>query len=178
MESLIDQKKIGGFVRELRREQGLTQEQLAERLGVTNRSVSRWENGQNLPDFDVVVEISHLFSVSLDEFFDGERRTDMENEIPTESAARKTADYLAMVQRRMKRVLCVMFCVAIAMFGLYAALELSGAPDDSFAGGVKGFALGVMLGMLLVGAVYTCPAMEKPLRKFALWKMKLLKKDR
>ena len=41
----MDQKKIGGFLRELRKERGLTQEQLSEILGVTNRSISRWENG-------------------------------------------------------------------------------------------------------------------------------------
>ena len=53
----MNQKKIGALLRELRREKNLTQEQLAKILGVTNRSVSRWENGVNMPDFDLVIEI-------------------------------------------------------------------------------------------------------------------------
>ena len=44
----MDQKKIGGFLKELRREKGVTQEQLAERLGVSSRTVSRWETGGSL----------------------------------------------------------------------------------------------------------------------------------
>ena len=47
----MDQKKTGAFLRELRKEKQLTQEQLAEKLGVTNRSVSRWETGVNMRDF-------------------------------------------------------------------------------------------------------------------------------
>ncbi len=54
----MDQKKIGAFLKKLRAEKQLTQEQLAEILGVTNRSISRWENGVNMPDFDLVIEIA------------------------------------------------------------------------------------------------------------------------
>ena len=50
----MDQQKIGGFLKELRKERGVTQEQLAQILGVSNRSVSRWENGNNLPDLDLL----------------------------------------------------------------------------------------------------------------------------
>ena len=46
----MDQIRIGNFLRELRRQQNLTQEQLAEQLGVSRRTVSRWETGSNLPD--------------------------------------------------------------------------------------------------------------------------------
>lgn len=53
----MDQQKTGALLRALRREKGVTQEQLAERLCVSNRTVSRWENGNNLPDFAVLIEI-------------------------------------------------------------------------------------------------------------------------
>ena len=46
----MDQVQIGKFISELRKEKGLTQEQLGERLGVTQKTVSRWENGRNMPD--------------------------------------------------------------------------------------------------------------------------------
>ena len=48
----MDQKKIGGFLKELRNQKGLTQEQLAEQFCVSSRTVSRWENGNNMPDLD------------------------------------------------------------------------------------------------------------------------------
>ena len=57
----MDQQKIGGFLKELRKERGVTQEQLAQILGVSNRSVSRWENGNNLPDLDLLIQISEYF---------------------------------------------------------------------------------------------------------------------
>ena len=55
---MMDQKKIGRFLRELRTEKKLTQAQFAEIIGVTNRSISRWENGVNMPDFDVLIQIA------------------------------------------------------------------------------------------------------------------------
>ena len=61
----MDQQKIGQFLRECRKEKGITQEQLAEMLGVTNRSVSRWENGSNLPDLDILIEMADYYDVEL-----------------------------------------------------------------------------------------------------------------
>ena len=61
----MDQQKIGQFFRECRKEKGITQEQLAEMLGVTNRSVSRWENGSNLPDLDILIEMADYYDVEL-----------------------------------------------------------------------------------------------------------------
>lgn len=49
----MDQKKIGMLLKELRNEKGLTQEQFAELVSVSNRTVSRWENGNNMPDLDI-----------------------------------------------------------------------------------------------------------------------------
>ena len=61
----MDQQKIGQFLRECRKEKGITQEQLAEMLGVTNRSVSRWETGSNLPDLDILIEMADYYDVEL-----------------------------------------------------------------------------------------------------------------
>ena len=61
----MDQKKIGYFLRKLRNEKGLTQEQFAEIIGVSNRSVSRWENGVNMPDFDLLMQIAEYFDCLL-----------------------------------------------------------------------------------------------------------------
>lgn len=69
----MDQIKIGKFIAALRKEQGLTQEQLGERLGVTNKTVSRWENGNYMPDVEMLSLLSEEFGVSVNELISGER---------------------------------------------------------------------------------------------------------
>lgn len=76
----MNQAKVGSFLRTLRNEKGLTQEQFAEILNVSNRTVSRWENGNNMPDLDVLVQISDYYEIDLRELLDGERRTGMRND--------------------------------------------------------------------------------------------------
>lgn len=69
----MDLIQIGKFIAELRKEQGLTQEQLGEKIGVTNKTVSRWETGTYLPPADVLLLMSKLFSVSINEILSGKR---------------------------------------------------------------------------------------------------------
>ncbi len=52
----MNQVKIGRFLKELRKKKGLTQEQIAEKFHVSNRTISRWENGNNMPDLDVLMK--------------------------------------------------------------------------------------------------------------------------
>ena len=70
----MDQQKIGEFLKELRKEKGITQEQLADKLFVSRRTVSRWETGSNMPDLDVLVELADLYEVDLRDIFNGQRR--------------------------------------------------------------------------------------------------------
>lgn len=70
----MDQKKFGSFLRELRKEKQLTQEQLAERFGVTSRSVSRWETDSNMPDLSILVELADFYDVDIRDIIDGERK--------------------------------------------------------------------------------------------------------
>ena len=72
----MDQKKIGHFIAMLRREKGFTQESLGEKLGVTNKTVSRWENGNYMPDIEMLQLLSDVFQVSLNELLAGERLSD------------------------------------------------------------------------------------------------------
>lgn len=72
----MDQQKIGTFLKELRNEKKLTQEQLAEKLGVSRRTVSRWETGINMPDLDILIEMADYYDVDLRELLDGERQSE------------------------------------------------------------------------------------------------------
>ena len=71
----MDPVKCGNYLKTLRKEKGLTQEQLAEMLGVSNRSVSRWETGANLPDIDIIIILSEYYDVDIRDILDGENRT-------------------------------------------------------------------------------------------------------
>lgn len=72
----MDQVKIGKLIAECRKAKKLTQAQLAERLGVTDKSVSKWENGVCLPDVSLYKKICKILGIALNEFFSGERLTD------------------------------------------------------------------------------------------------------
>ena len=88
----MDQKMIGLFLKELRKQKGLTQGQLAEYLGVSDRSVSRWENGNNMPDLSILVELADYYEVDIREIIDGERKGEnMNNEM--KDTLLKVADY-------------------------------------------------------------------------------------
>lgn len=69
----MDMIRTGKFIAELRKEKGLTQEQFGEQLGVTNKTVSRWETGVYLPPADILIMMSELFDVSINELLTGKR---------------------------------------------------------------------------------------------------------
>ena len=88
----MDQIKIGTFLKLLRKEKNLTQEQLAEQLGVSNRTVSRWENGNNMPDISLLSEIAEFYDVSIPELIYGERKSENMREEAKE-VAETMSDY-------------------------------------------------------------------------------------
>lgn len=88
----MDQKQIGSFLKELRKEKNITQEQLAEQLNVSGRTVSRWETGNNMPDISLLVEISELYDVSIPEIINGERKSENMNE-EVKEVAKSMSDY-------------------------------------------------------------------------------------
>lgn len=69
----MNQKKIRQLLRDLRKERGMTQEQIAEQFNVSNRTVSRWENGKNMPELDLLIELSDYYKIELREILNGER---------------------------------------------------------------------------------------------------------
>ncbi len=68
----MDQKRIGAFIARCRKEKNLTQMQLAERLGITNQAVSKWENGRGMPDVSLLQPLCDVLGISLNELFSGE----------------------------------------------------------------------------------------------------------
>jgi len=71
----MDQIKIGSLLKELRNEHNLSQEQLAERFFVSSRSISRWENGNTMPDISVMIELADFYDIDIRELLSGERKS-------------------------------------------------------------------------------------------------------
>lgn len=69
----MDMQKVGAFLATLRKEKNLTQDELGEQIGVTNKTVSRWENGNYLPPVEILQMLSKLYRVSINELLSGER---------------------------------------------------------------------------------------------------------
>ena len=88
----MDMKKIGGFLKLLRKERGLTQEQAGEIFMVAGQTISRWENGVNMPDLSLLIQIVEYYDVELEEILNGERRNeDMDKKL--KNTLLKAADY-------------------------------------------------------------------------------------
>lgn len=68
----MDQIKIGKFIAEKRKERGLTQEKLAEKFGITNRAVSKWETGKSLPDASIMLDLCELLGITVNDLLCGE----------------------------------------------------------------------------------------------------------
>ncbi len=69
----MDQVKIGKFIASCRKEQGMTQAVLAEKLGISDRAVSKWETGKSLPDSGIMLELCELLNINVNELLSGER---------------------------------------------------------------------------------------------------------
>ena len=90
----MNQEKIGRFISKLRKEKNMTQEQLAEKLGITNKSVSRWENGKTMPDLSIFKQLCETLDISINELMSGERIKDEEYSEKLEENFINTIDYI------------------------------------------------------------------------------------
>ena len=156
----MDQQKIGRFLRQLRSERGLTQEQAAEHLGVSNRSVSRWETGATMPDFDLLMQLSDYYNVEIGDLLDGERRT-VSAAGETKETLIKAADYQNTEKIAHTRRLFFVFLAGILAMALYLAIDALDLMDTPPYDAAADFLLGLILGGLLVGALYTSRYMSK-----------------
>ena len=124
----MDQIKIGGFLKDLRKEKGITQEQLAEKLGVSGRTISRWETGNNMPDISLLVEIAEFFDVSIPEIIKGKRKSeDMKEE--TKEVAESMSDYARAEKEQLLKSIRNMSIIGLAALLFFMVLNITGAYD-------------------------------------------------
>lgn len=156
----MDQKKIGQFLKGLRKERGVTQGQLAEILGVSDRSISRWENGVTMPDLDLLIELARYHDVEIGEILNGERKGE-EMDKREEETLLKVVDYSNAEKSIFSKRLCWLFVAGLAAFVAYMILDIQGLTETGFYEDIASFMLGIVFGDLLVGALYTSRYMAK-----------------
>lgn len=150
----MDQQKIGCFIKSLRLEKGLTQEQLAEVLGVTNRSVSRWENGNNLPDLSVLLELAKYFEVDVGDVLGGERKDGNMDEKMKETLL-KVADYEQLLHTHLVRGVRRILILALMAGAVWLMLTATGLIHNPVGGAVASIASGGMFGLVTLGVLLT-----------------------
>ena len=138
----MDQQKIGQFLKELRKENNLTQESLAEKLNVSGRTVSRWETGTNMPDISLLVELADFYKVSIPEIIDGERKSEKMNQETRETAV-KMAEYSKKETRFEKQKIAGILLIVFGVIVIISALAVF--PSDSSWGSVYSVIGGIIL---------------------------------
>ncbi len=150
----MNQEKIGRFLKELRKQKGLTQEQIAEKFNVSNRTISRWENGYNMPDIDILIEISDYYEVDLREILNGERKSEnMDKEM--KETVLQAVDYTnTEMERYHKRV---RLCNGIALFLVlvYTLVKDTSLYDDATVMTGLDILQGIAVGMLFIGLLFS-----------------------
>ncbi len=148
----MEQKTMGKFISALRKAEGMTQKDLAEKLNVSDKSVSRWERDEGAPDISVLPVIAEIFGITCDELLRGERKpVDQRNEITEEITAKADKQLRRLMKSSMSKYLS-QSCIAmgVAVMGFIAAMIANLAFLQAL--------LGFLLGLVFLVAALVCQA--------------------
>ena len=156
----MDQIKIGKFIAELRKEKCMTQEQLGEKLGVTNKTISRWENGNYMPDVEMLSLLSKELNVTINELIIGEKLETEEFKKAADdnlvtalaSSTFTLKEKIAFFKKKWLRehIATIVLC-AVAWIGIMILLTLKTRGNDAFL--ILG-AIGSLLAVLFYVVLY------------------------
>ncbi len=111
----MNQEKIGGFIAEIRKEKKMTQIDLANKLGITDRAISKWENGRGLPDLSLLTPLCEILDISINELLSGERLDKKDYQEKFEENMINTIDYTDKKIKKTKKIFITVLSV-ILMF--------------------------------------------------------------
>ena len=117
----MNQKKIGKFIQEQRKLKELTQVDLAEKLGVSNRTISSWENGNSMPDYSMFQDLCNELDISINELLSGEKLTEENYQKKLEENIVSTIDYNNKKRNQKIKRYIVFIVILIILYLLYKA---------------------------------------------------------
>lgn len=124
----MEQEKIGKFILQLRKEKGMTQKQLAEKLGVTDRAISKWENGRGMPELSLMKTLCDELGISVNELLSGEKIEKEDYQEKLEENILNTIEYTSKNVERKNCVVQFIFGVLIILvvgIGLLFVIDMS-----------------------------------------------------
>lgn len=143
----MNQIAIGMFIARKRKELNLTQVQLAERLGISSKSVSKWERGKCMPDYGIVNELCDALGITVSELLDGEEN-ERENLRMYDNG--QMIEMLARIQRlESQRITIIAIALIVTGIGLLALSPLLGGSEPSDF--LRGVLFGIGVGTILIG---------------------------
>ena len=135
----MNQKKIGKFIQERRKLKELTQVELAEKLGVSNRTISSWENGNSLPDYSMFQDLCNELDISINELLSGEKLTEENYQKKLEENFVSTIDYNNKKRNKKIKKFIIFIIMLVIAYLLYKAFiayfyykDYSTHEDNSF----------------------------------------------
>lgn len=148
----MNQKQIGRYIAEKRRIKNLTQAQLAEQLGISDKTVSKWECGRSMPDYALIQPLCETLDISVSELIEGKEASLHE---------RQLMELLRRIQE-LERQNGILHGVIMLIFGIALqalAPHFVGSPMQDL---LSGIILGLSVGILLLGIYLIFQAMQKP----------------
>ena len=135
----MNQTTIGSYIAQKRRTKNLTQEQLAEKLGVSNKTISKWENGKCMPDYSIIQTLCDALGVTLPELMDGEDAADSSVRVYDDA---QILDLLRRTQE-LERQKGILYGLVLIVLGIAcgAMSKTTGGTD------VQDFVSGVLMGL-------------------------------
>lgn len=106
----MNQERIGKYIAKLRKEKNITQEELAEKLGVSSKSISRWETGRNMPDLSLITPLCKELGTTINELLSGEKLNEKEYQEKLEENIIKTIDFS---DKRLKKTRRIFYSILI-----------------------------------------------------------------
>ena len=153
----MNQLVTGKFISQKRKEKNLTQEQLAEKLGVSNKTISKWETGKCMPDYSIIKDLCEELEITVAELMDGE---ELEEKSVRTYDEEQIMDLLKRTQdlEQQKNILysMMLMVMGIAMYAL--SYMVNGSPFRDF---LSGFMLGMAIVMMVVGLFLVAYNMTK-----------------
>lgn len=120
-EVIMNQERIGKFISLCRNKKNLTQSELANKLGITDKAVSKWENGRCLPDLSLMNPLCEELGITINDLINGEYIEEKELKEKSEIILNKTITYIDETTKKKQKKLCIFFIIIITLLSILIA---------------------------------------------------------
>lgn len=118
----MNQQKIGRFIANLRKEKNMTQMDLANKLGITDRAISKWENGRGIPDLSLLIPLCQILNITINELLSGEKLDKKDYQEKLEANIINTIDYTDRKIKKTKKSFSIILLVIIIFIGIFITM--------------------------------------------------------